>query len=151
MPMKLQVGASRKIADGHYGSRGASVGLEVELDCSLVFDVTTLQERIRRLFHLVRQSLAEELNGAVALPSDNSSPQTDRPSAANGSSANGRRRNGSMRPATAAQIKALQAITQKQGVDLSAILRELHGVERPEDLSVELASDLIGSLRTAHT
>ena len=150
MPMKLQVGASRKIADGHYGSRGASVGLEIELDCSLILDVTKLHERIHHLFHLVRQSLAEELTGTGAAPRDHPPPKTEKPSAPNGSPANGRRRNDSVRPATPAQIKALQAITQQQGVDLSAVLRQHYGLERPEDLSVELASDLIGSLRSAH-
>jgi hypothetical protein len=150
MPMKLQVGASRKIADGHYGSRGASVGLEIELDGSLVLDAATLQERIRQLFYLVRQSLAEQLSGAGASPGDHTPTKNKKPSAPNGSPANGRRRNGLVRPATSAQIKALQAITQQQGVDLSAILRQHYGLERPEDLSVELASDLIGSLRSAH-
>jgi hypothetical protein len=36
MPLKLNIGASKKVADQNYGSRGASVNLEIELDASLV-------------------------------------------------------------------------------------------------------------------
>jgi hypothetical protein len=38
MPLKLNVGASRKVTDNNYGSRGASVNLEMELDTTLVTD-----------------------------------------------------------------------------------------------------------------
>jgi len=67
MPLKLNVGASRKVTDNNYGSRGASVNLELELDASLVAEPQKLQERIRDLFDLVRTSLAEELNGHGAV------------------------------------------------------------------------------------
>jgi len=60
--MKLNVGASRKVTDNYYGSRGASVNLELELDSALVAEPARLQEKIRQLFGLVRISLAEELN-----------------------------------------------------------------------------------------
>ncbi len=36
MPMKLNVGLSRKVGEPNYGSRGASVNLELELDAALV-------------------------------------------------------------------------------------------------------------------
>ena len=36
MPMTLNVGLSRKVGEPNYGSRGASVNLELELDNSLV-------------------------------------------------------------------------------------------------------------------
>ena len=67
MPLRLNVGASRKVTDNNYGSRGASVNLELELDTSLVAEPQKLQERIRDLFDLVRTSLAEELNGHGAV------------------------------------------------------------------------------------
>ena len=35
MPLKLNVGASRKVGDNNYGSRGASINLEMELDGTL--------------------------------------------------------------------------------------------------------------------
>src|SRR5439155_26010436 len=78
MPLKLNVGASRKVTDNNYGSRGASMNLELELDASLVADPPKLQERIRELFGLVRASLAEELNGHGAVnDSDPEEPPTN--------------------------------------------------------------------------
>lgn len=62
MPLKLNVGLSRKVGEPNYGSRGGSVNLEVEVDSGMATDPGKLQERIRQLFGLVRTSLAEELN-----------------------------------------------------------------------------------------
>ena len=50
MPLRLNVGASQKVSDERYGSRGASVNLDVELDSALVMDPAKLQERVRQLF-----------------------------------------------------------------------------------------------------
>lgn len=36
MPLKLNIALSRKIGDRNYGSRGATVGLEMEVDSSLL-------------------------------------------------------------------------------------------------------------------
>jgi hypothetical protein len=36
MPLKLNVGLSRKIGEENYGSRGASVNLELELDAGCI-------------------------------------------------------------------------------------------------------------------
>jgi hypothetical protein len=63
MPLKLNVGLSRKVGEANYGSRGASVNVEMELDSSVVAEPGKLQERIRQFFGVVRASLAEELNG----------------------------------------------------------------------------------------
>src|SRR5205814_5343968 len=63
MPLKLNVGASRKVTDHNYGSRGASVNLELELDAALASEPQKLRDRIRKLFGLARAALAEALNG----------------------------------------------------------------------------------------
>src|SRR4051794_8955780 len=68
MPLKLNIGLSRKIGEANYGSRGGSVNVELEVDSSLVAEPSKLQERIRQLFGLVRTSLAEELNGHATTP-----------------------------------------------------------------------------------
>ena len=68
MPLKLNVGASRKVTDNNYGSRGASVNLELEFDTGLASEPDKLHERIRHLFGLVRASLTEELNGGANQP-----------------------------------------------------------------------------------
>ncbi|MDA1251419.1 MAG: hypothetical protein O2820_19590 [Planctomycetota bacterium] len=59
MPMKLNVGLSRKVGEPNYGSRGASMNLELELDNSLVEQPERLRDRIRQL---AKASVDEELH-----------------------------------------------------------------------------------------
>ena len=87
MPLRINVGLSRKVGEANFGSRGASVNVEMELDSALVGDPGKLRERIRQIFGLVRTSLAEELNG--------SGQGTSQPTAQNGTN------HGSTPPATA--------------------------------------------------
>jgi hypothetical protein len=61
MPLKTNVGISRKVADSNYGSRGASVSLEVELDSSLIQEPERFQDRIRQVFRLAQQAVDDEL------------------------------------------------------------------------------------------
>ena len=61
MPLKTNVGVSRKVADNNFGSRGASVSLEVELDSSLIQEPERFHDRIRQLFRMAQQSVDEEL------------------------------------------------------------------------------------------
>ena len=61
MPLRTNVGINRKVTDSNYGSRGASVNLEVELDSSLIQEPERLQERIRQVFRLAQQAVDEEL------------------------------------------------------------------------------------------
>ena len=60
--LKLNVGLSRKVGEPNYGSRGASVYLELEVESALAGDPDALRERVRRLFGLARASVDEELN-----------------------------------------------------------------------------------------
>ncbi len=62
MPLKTNVGVSRKVADNNYGSRGASVGLEIELDSTLINEPERFHDRIRQVFRLAQQAIDEELN-----------------------------------------------------------------------------------------
>jgi hypothetical protein len=137
MPMKLNVGLSRKVTDNHYGSKGASVHVELELDGGLVNEPGKLQERIRQLFGLVRTSLTEELagqpgaansNGKAAKPAE---PAQQAP-----------------RPATQSQVKAIQAIAKRQRLNLGQLLRDRFRVSKPEDLSIKQASSLITELNS---
>ena len=152
MPMRLNVGASRKVSDQHFGSRGASVNLELEFDSQLIQEPGKLQARIRQLFALVRASLAEELNGGQDQPTPPTTSQAalPEPSPPRVNGPNGSSKNGA-RPATPAQIKALHAIARHQGLDLAVVLRQRWQVERPGDLSLRQASTLIDELKSRET
>ena len=69
MPLKLNVGLSRKVGEANYGSRGASVNLELELDPAVVDEPERLHDRIRQLFGLAKDSVDEELNSSRTFPS----------------------------------------------------------------------------------
>ena len=69
--LKLNVGFTKKVGEANYGSRGAAVNLELELDSSLVGDADRLKERIRQLFGLAKASVDEELAAGAGQPAAN--------------------------------------------------------------------------------
>jgi hypothetical protein len=62
--LKLNVGFTKKVGEANYGSRGANVNLELELDSTLVGDAERLRERIKQLFVMAKAAVDEELAGA---------------------------------------------------------------------------------------
>ena len=142
--LKLNVGLSRKVGKPDYGSRGASVHLELEVESSFAGDPEALQERIRSLFRLARASIETELNGNGASSHGDGHANgngQDHNNQSNGS----RRSNG--RSATASQVRAIHAIASRQRIDLVGELRSRFGVERPEDLSISEASEFIDAIK----
>ena len=77
MPLKLNVGLSRKVGEPNYGSRGASVNLELELDSAIVGEPERLQERIRQMFHLAKDSIDSELNAPMESASSHANNPTN--------------------------------------------------------------------------
>ena len=159
MPLKLNVGLSRKVGEANYGSRGASVNLELELDSAIVGEPGRLQERIRQMFVLAKQSIDEELHHSTGVASANkngnghatSDSHHRAASSRNGSSGNGHSRGyqrGSATPvATASQVRALHAIANRQGLNLEAVIRDRFNAERADTLSISEASELIDELK----
>lgn len=141
--LKLNVGLSRKVGEANYGSRGASVHLELEVESALAGDPSTLQDRIRSMFRLARASVDEELAGSDSTNGHVNTSQGHHSSGGNGNGA--RRTNG--RHATASQVRAIHAIANRQRLDLIGELRDRYGVEQPEDLSIGEASELIDSIK----
>jgi hypothetical protein len=130
MPLKLSIASSRKVGEPNYGSRGATVGLEMEVDSSLVDHPRQLHERIRRMFRLAKQSVDQELGAAarVDIPAENQETE--------------------VRPATNRQIRALQAIAGRRNIDLTKELQERFEIARLDDLSLDEASQLIDAINS---
>ena len=145
MPLTLNCGLSRKIGEANYGSRGASVNIELELESALVNDPTRLRERIKQAFEIVRTSLAEELNGDGHTANGQNGNGRSKPSAC--SNGNGTSRNGGQRQATQSQVKAIHAIARNRNTDLVRFLGDRFHVGRPDDLSIKDASKAIDLLK----
>ena len=132
--LKLNIGLSQKVGQPNYGSKGASVNLELEVEAGLVNQPDELHDRMRRLFRLAKTAIDEELGGSGSQNND-----TDH----NG---NGHRTNGT-RPATQSQCRAIRAIADRNRVDLVGLLRSRFHLETVEDLSLPDASTLIDELK----
>lgn len=152
MPMKLNVGLSRKVGEPNYGSRGASVNLELELDNSLVEQPERLRDRIRQLYQLAKASVDEELNAHSQEPANGASnghsfdryrTNGNSNGASNGHAANGH----GPRQATSSQVKAIHAIAGRNRIDVARLVQDRFNVQRPDDLSISDASTLIDELK----
>ena len=144
MPLKINVGLSKKVGLPDYGSCGASCHLEFEADSSLLFqDLEGFQENVRAAYAACQRAVDEQL--AEYQPSG--SPQ-GRNNGRNGHAAgNGSRRNGGPRPATTSQVRAIHAIAKRQQLDLATELRDRYGRDRPDDLSISEASEFIDAIK----
>jgi len=133
--IKLNAGVSRKVGEPNYGSRGATVNVELELESSAAQDTHLLHDRIRRLFAIAREAVAEELG----LSTQATPPLASQPVVANG---NGN----SVRHASDAQIRAINAICNRLGLDPHA--ESHHRLGRSiQDLTLPEASTLIDQLK----
>ena len=142
MPIKLNVGLSRKVGEANYGSRGASVHLELEVEASLAADPAALRDRVRQLFQMARTSVDEELADSNQGPPCNGNGHATGNGKGNGNglrSSNGRN-------ATQSQVRAIHAIANRQRLNLSAEL-DRYGVAGPEQLSIREASELIDRIQ----
>ena len=62
MPLKLNVGVSRKVGLPDYGSVGASCNVEVEVDFSLIDrDLDAFHARVRDVYVAAHQAVHDEL------------------------------------------------------------------------------------------
>jgi hypothetical protein len=143
MALKTNIGISRKVADNNYGSRGANVNLEVELDSALINDPDRFHDRIRQCFRLAQMAVDDELNRQVG----NAANSNCHASANGHGHATPRRSSG--RRATASQARALRSIAERLELDLAAELQNRFGVDEPEQLSISEASQTIDSLNSS--
>jgi hypothetical protein len=141
MPLKLNVGLNKKVGEANYGSRGASVNLELEVDSSLIDQPAKLQQQVGNLFQQARAAVETELFGREPTPATGQNR-----SSTSGNRNGHHRQNG--RPATDSQVRAVRAIANRQKFDLTALLERQYRVSRPEDLSLQQASQLIDELNS---
>ena len=140
--LKINVGLSRKVGEANYGSRGATVHLEMEVDSGVVRQPDELKKKLRYLFGLAKEAVDDELKGASGgQPRNNGSGDNYRGHGGNG------RHNGNGRPATASQARAIRAIAGRRRFNLDQLLGERFGVGSPEELSLSDASSLIDELK----
>jgi hypothetical protein len=161
MPLRLNVGISKKLGLPAYSSIGASCNLEVELETSLLHDLAGFHAEVRDAFVAAHQAvndelarLQEQVGRGEGHPAEVDRRKEVHP--ANGAhDANGRstasaapRLARSGKPATSNQVKAIVTIARRQHADLDGLLGDL-GVARPEELSLAEASKLIDQLKAA--
>ena len=169
MSVKLNIGLSRKVGEASFGSRGASINLEVELDNGVLNDPGQLRDRVQDLYLLARQSVDEELQRpAEAGPSEPSHTNGNghgrinhtangnghKNGHANGHATNGHSTNNGnghgrieVARATQSQIRAIFAISKRQGLDPHTVINDRYRVHKMEELTIREASALIDDLK----
>ena len=135
--IKLNAGVSRKVGEPNYGSRGASVNVELELESAVVNDTEALHEKIRKLFALAKRSVDEELGVSTSGGAPSQAPTNGTNGGQNGTAS---------RPATDGQKRAVWAICKKLGLDQDEEARATF--DRPvSQLMLPEASQLIDRLK----
>jgi len=132
--LKVHVGLSKKVGLPKFGSRGATVNLEAEVENSVIQDPERLRQHLRRLFELAKVSLEEELNSEGShdkVPPKRIPVQME-----------------CDRPATANQCGAIVDLAQRNGLLLSALVKEQTGKKDLAQVSLVEASRIITHLRS---
>lgn len=166
MPLKVNVGLSKKIGLPDYGSLGASCHVEYEADASLLnSDLEGFQRQVKNAFIACKQAVQDELhrhqtteaaaNAAQPSPIINSNGRNHGSGTANGHSdgrspgSQGSTRRSNGRKATASQVRALEAIGNRLQLDLQRWLFEKYGLRIASELTISEASAAIDELNAA--
>lgn len=168
MPLKVNVGLSKKVGLPDYGSLGASCHVEYEADSTLLHtDLDSFHRQVRNAFIACKQAVQDELHRHQSadsttpqVPNNQSSNGQHRANGSLGGQANGQSRNGSVnrnsgnqrrsggRKATASQVHALEAIGNRLQLDLNHWLYEKYGIRVAAELSIGDASAAIDELNS---
>jgi len=137
MPLRLNVGLSKKVGLPDYGSLGAHCNVEVELSNSLLEDdLDALHRHVQRTYVACSQAVGDELTRQLHEEPRQASAQTKPSSKSNG---NGRSADGSGNG---------QRASQKQVEYINQLARQIHGlgVRRLETLANKMCSKPIADL-----
>jgi hypothetical protein len=143
MPVNVNVGFSRKVGEPNYGSRGASVQLELEIDRVTLDDPARLQTEIEAIFERVHRAVEQQLERPATPPSEGDGARVAPPSQA---PTNGHRPG--PRPATPNQVRAMEMIARDRGVDLVHLLHTKFDGRQADELSTVEASVFIDFLKS---
>ncbi len=146
--IRLNVGASRKVSDNHYGSKGGNVNIELELDSSLALDSQKLRDHIRKLFDLANASLEEELQGTTEPASVEDSHHHRDGANLNGNGNGNAVTVTPVRYASEKQLALIQGLLRKSKVPFQHLLDE-RKVGSFNELTVQQASRMIESLKVS--
>jgi len=147
MPLTLNVGISKKLGLPDYGSVGAICNVSVELDAALLTqDTDGFQRHVHNAYAACAKAVNDELARHKPSADAGSNGNTNRVGSNGGTNGNGSRRS-TGRSATQSQVRAIHAIANRQRIDLTAELRSRFGVDRPDDLAITEASELIDSMK----
>jgi hypothetical protein len=144
--LKLNAGFSRKVGEPNYGSRGASVNVELELESGLISDPDALMARVRQLFAIAKRSVDAELDGGAPAAGDGQGHNDRGPAHRDTAGANGQER---VRYATASQVRAIRSICQRQGLDPDQLANQRYAVNNVDELTLREASSIIDELKAA--
>ena len=143
MSVTINVGFSRKVGEPNFGSRGASLHLEVEVDRTTFDDIERFQSEVEHVFERAREAVDQELQRETPRPTQNRAVQDEspRPDTRNGSPPR-------IRPATPNQLRAIERIAETRHVELSELVCAQFGGKDLEELSLGEASSLIDQLKS---
>ena len=143
--MKLSVGLSRKVSDNHFGSKGGNIGLEVEVDSTLLSDPSRLQGHIQSLFEMVRLSLEEELSDKDE-GSQQEARDTGNQNALVSQEVAKPAQSMPVRKASERQLSLIQELVRKAKIPFRPLLEE-RKVSTFHELTLQQASGLITELK----
>lgn len=146
MAVKLNIGVSRKLGQPNFGSRQASIGLEVEVDSGLLAAPEALQEKVRLLYRFADDAVEEQLNQqSVNLLNEVAAPTavaTNQEEVADESPIK------QVRGLTDNQLRAIYGLARKLQLSPLRLVRERFRLEHVEDLDIRQASQLIDELKS---
>ena len=139
MPLKLNIGVSRKLGTPGYGSIGASCGLELELDAELLLrDPEALHQRAQAAYAAACRAVHEELTRRLEIerqvPAALPTPRVHRALPPG---------DATRVPASPAQLRLIRTLAGRRGIDPVELLRQHEGPARLEDLTRAQAGRLI--------
>ena len=146
MPVKVNVGLTKKMGLPNYGSAGASCSVEFELDSGqLVQDLEGFHRHIRHAYVACRQAVQEELGRQLNPDTQEAEAGEEIPTAADTSG--GAPNSSTTTPATLGLVHASPLASQRQ---LNYIHHLAHGLAGLTPRRLEILSATVCGKRLAH-